>query len=173
MTTPKISIYEIVFRFCNKVCLYFLYAIIFNNLLKKVLISFFTYLIKEDVRNVLLLLACKPWGTDMILWSIAAVSTLGRSHLVFINLGVKIIGAYYRNVLLSQHLLPVILNNEHHNRLAEICNCTQQSVTSTIRIFLSTGKMLRNVWITLLVQFSKYLESFSMIWSGIRYNYMT
>jgi len=39
-----------------------------------------------------------------------AVSTLGRSHLVFIDPGVKINGAYYRDVLLSQHLLPVIRN---------------------------------------------------------------
>jgi len=31
------------------------------------------------------------------------------------------------------------------------------------------NKMLRNVGIILLVQFSKYLESFSMIWRGIRY----
>jgi len=39
-----------------------------------------------------------------------AVSTLGRSHLVFIDPGVKINGAYYRDVLLSQQLLPVIRN---------------------------------------------------------------
>jgi len=38
------------------------------------------YLIKEDVPNVLLLLARKPRGTGMILWSRAAVWTLGRSH---------------------------------------------------------------------------------------------
>ena len=38
------------------------------------------------------------------------VSTLGRSHLVFIEPGVKINGAYYRDVLLSQHLLPVVRN---------------------------------------------------------------
>jgi len=39
-----------------------------------------------------------------------AVSTLGRSHLVFIDPGVKINGDYYRDVLLSQHLLPVMRN---------------------------------------------------------------
>src|SRR5688572_16398910 len=39
-----------------------------------------------------------------------AVSTLGRSHLVFIDPGVKINGSYYRDVLLSQHLLLVIRN---------------------------------------------------------------
>jgi len=38
------------------------------------------------------------------------VSTLGHSHLVFIDPGVKIIGAYYRDALLAQHLLPVIRN---------------------------------------------------------------
>ena len=38
-------------------------------------------IIKEDLQNVLLLLARKPWGTGiMIHWSIAAVSTLGSSH---------------------------------------------------------------------------------------------
>src|SRR6218665_2245721 len=41
----------------------------------------------------------------------AAVSTLGRSHLVFIYPGVKIIGAYYRDILLAQHLLPAISSN--------------------------------------------------------------
>ena len=71
----------------------------------------FAYLIKEDVRNVLLL-ARKPWGTGMILWSRAAVSTLGRSHLVLlIDRGVKIIGAYHHDALLAQHLLPVISSN--------------------------------------------------------------
>jgi hypothetical protein len=39
-----------------------------------------------------------------------AVSMHGRSHLVFIEPEVKINGAYYRDVLLSQHLLPVIRN---------------------------------------------------------------
>src|SRR6218665_1036920 len=46
----------------------------------------------------------------MISRSIVAVSPLGRSHLVFIDPGVKIIGAYYRDVLLTQHLLPFIRN---------------------------------------------------------------
>src|SRR6218665_1358937 len=36
---------------------------------------------------------------------------LGRSHFVFIDPGVKIIGAYYRDVLLAQHLLPFISSN--------------------------------------------------------------
>src|SRR6218665_498001 len=47
----------------------------------------------------------------MILLSISAVSPLGCSRLVFVNPGVKIIGAYYRDVLLAQHLLPVIPSN--------------------------------------------------------------
>jgi len=63
----------------------------------------FAYIIKEDDQNVLPLLARKPWGTGMILWSRAAVSTLGRSHLVFIDPGVKIIGAYSRDVLLAEY----------------------------------------------------------------------
>ena len=37
-----------------------------------------------------------------------AVSLLGTTELVFIEPGVKINGAYYRDVLLGQHLLPAI-----------------------------------------------------------------
>ena len=37
-----------------------------------------------------------------------AVSSLGCTDLIFIDPGVKINGAYYRDVLLSQHLLPAI-----------------------------------------------------------------
>jgi len=37
-----------------------------------------------------------------------AVSLLGTTELMFIEPGVKINGAYYRDVLLGQHLLPAI-----------------------------------------------------------------
>jgi len=37
-----------------------------------------------------------------------AVSLLGTTKLMFIEPGVKINGAYYRDVLLGQHLLPAI-----------------------------------------------------------------
>jgi len=37
-----------------------------------------------------------------------AVSPLGTTELMFIEPGVKINGAYYRDVLLGQHLLPAI-----------------------------------------------------------------
>jgi len=37
-----------------------------------------------------------------------AVSLLGTTELMFIEPGIKINGAYYRNVLLGQHLLPSI-----------------------------------------------------------------
>jgi len=37
-----------------------------------------------------------------------AVSILGTTELMFIESGVKINGAYYRDVLLGQHLLPAI-----------------------------------------------------------------
>lgn len=37
-----------------------------------------------------------------------AISSLGCTELIFIDPGVKINGAYYRDVLLSQHLLPAI-----------------------------------------------------------------
>ena len=36
------------------------------------------------------------------------VSKLGCTHLIFVDLGVKINGCYYREVLLSQQLLPAI-----------------------------------------------------------------
>jgi len=36
------------------------------------------------------------------------VSKLGCTHLIVVDLGVKINGCYYREVLLSQHLLPAI-----------------------------------------------------------------
>jgi len=160
---------------------------------RKFSLVLFAYLIKEDVQNVLLLLACKPWCTCMNLWSRAAVSALGRSHLVFIDPGVKSIGTYYRDVLLAQHLLPVISNNvcwmcgrsevritedqmwttkrrsrnKHHKRLGEIRNRTQQSLQTFVSFYL-LNKMLRSAGIILLVQFSEYLENFSMIWSGIR-----
>ncbi len=39
----------------------------------------------------------------------------------------------------------------------------------TLISFYLLNKMLRYVGIILLVEFSKYLERFSMIWSGIRY----
>jgi len=37
-----------------------------------------------------------------------AMSLLGTTKLMFIEPGVKINGAYYRDVLLGQHLLPAI-----------------------------------------------------------------
>src|SRR6218665_2767860 len=58
--------------------------------------------------------------------------------------------------------------NEHHKRLAEIRNRTQQSLQTCVSFYL-LNKMLRNVGIILLVQFAKYLESFRMISSVIRY----
>ena len=39
-----------------------------------------------------------------------AVSLLGTTELMFIEPGAKINGAYYRDVLLGQHLLPAILS---------------------------------------------------------------
>ena len=36
------------------------------------------------------------------------VSKLGRTHLIFVDPGIKIKGAYYRDVLLKQEMLPDI-----------------------------------------------------------------
>ena len=58
--------------------------------------------------------------------------------------------------------------NEHHKRLAEIRNRSQQSLQTFVSFYL-LNKMSWNIRIILLVQFSKYLESFSIIQSGIRY----
>ena len=37
-----------------------------------------------------------------------AMSKLGCTHLIFVDPGVKIYGCYYREVLLSEQLLPAI-----------------------------------------------------------------
>jgi len=58
--------------------------------------------------------------------------------------------------------------NGHYIILAEVATRTQQSVRTLTSIYL-LKKMLWCVGILLLVEFSKYLESFSMIKSGIRY----
>ena len=81
-------------RFLKQIMLTFYMTLSLILLWRKFSWVLFAYLIKEDVLNPLLLLARKPWGTGMILWSRVAVSTLGRSHLVLIDRGVKIIGAY-------------------------------------------------------------------------------
>ena len=56
----------------------------------------------------------------------------------------------------------VTTKHGHHNRLAEIGMRTQQSVQTLIAFYL-LNKMLRCVGIIILVEFSIYLESFSMI----------
>ena len=174
--TTKIWIYELLKDFLNNLCLLFYMPLSLILLWRNFSEVLFACLIKEDVRNVLLLFARKPWGTGMIFWSRAAVSTLGRSHLVLIDPGVKIIDAYHRDALMAQHLLPVISSNvcwmcgrtevritedqmwttkrrtrnEHHKRLAEIRNRTQQSLQTFVSFYL-LNKMLRNVGIILLV----------------------
>jgi len=103
--------YELLKDFLTKFA-YFLHEIVFSILWRNFSGVLFDYLIKKDIQNVLLQLARNPWGTGINFWSRVAVSTLDRSHkLVFIDPGVKIIGYYnYRDVLLAQHLLPVIRN---------------------------------------------------------------
>ena len=39
--------------------------------------------------------------------SVVGVSKLGRTHLIFVDPGIKINGAYYRDVLLKQEMLPI------------------------------------------------------------------
>ena len=49
------------------------------------------------------------WPPPPVALTVAvAVSELGSTDLIFIETGVKINGAYYRDVLLSEHLLPAI-----------------------------------------------------------------
>jgi len=52
--------------------------------------------------------------------------------------------------------------NTIKERLAEIRNRTQQSPQTFVSFYL-LNKMLQNIGIILLVQFSEYLESFSRI----------
>ena len=51
-----------------------------------------------------------------------AVSQVGMTELIFVNLGVKVNGQYYCGVLLSQQMLPAI------KRVAERCLFTKQYV---------------------------------------------
>ena len=44
----------------------------------------------------------------MLLMVSVGVSKLGRTGLIFVEPGVKVDGAYYRDVLLLQHMLPGI-----------------------------------------------------------------
>jgi inhibitor of nuclear factor kappa-B kinase subunit alpha len=53
------------------------------------------------------LLRTRPTFSKSVMVSVG-VSSLGCTELVFVEPGVKINGAYYRDVLLSQHLLPAI-----------------------------------------------------------------
>ena len=52
--------------------------------------------------------------------------------------------------------------------LLKIRTRTQQSVQTLVSFYL-LNKVLRCIGVILLVEFSKYPESFSMIWSGITY----
>jgi len=53
------------------------------------------------------LLRTRPTFSQSLMVSVG-ISKLGHTDLVFIDLGVKINGAYYRDVLLSKQLLPVM-----------------------------------------------------------------
>jgi hypothetical protein len=50
----------------------------------------------------------RPSPPPVALTVAVAVSELGSTDLIFIETGMKINGAYYRDVLLSEHLLPAI-----------------------------------------------------------------
>ena len=50
------------------------------------------------------------------------VSQVGMTEVIFVNHGVKVNGQYYCDVLLSQHMLPVV------KRVAERCLFTKQYV---------------------------------------------
>ena len=52
-------------------------------------------------------LRTRPTFSQSLMVSVG-ISKLGCTDLVFVDLGVKINGAYYRDVLLSKHLLPVM-----------------------------------------------------------------
>jgi len=43
-----------------------------------------------------------------LLMVFVGMSKFGKTNLIFVNLGVKINGTYYRNVLLTEQLLTVV-----------------------------------------------------------------
>jgi len=53
------------------------------------------------------LLRTRPTSSQSLMLSVG-ISKLGCTDLVFVDPGVKINGAYYRDVLLSKQLLPVM-----------------------------------------------------------------
>ena len=85
----------------------------------------FAYLTKEDVQNVLLVLVGKPWDTGMILWSVAAISTLASFKFGLHWSWSK----NHRNEvrIIEDHVWTTKRWNrsEHYKRLAEIRNPTQ------------------------------------------------
>ena|SRR6218665_1838623 len=67
------------------------------------------------------------------------VSTFGRSHFVFIDPRVKFIGAYYRDILLAQHLLPAALTFTCNTFLPLACNSLlMPPFSSFFSLFLAT-----------------------------------
>lgn len=65
------------------------------------------------------LLRTRPTFSKSVMVSVA-VSKLGLSDVIFVEPGVKVNGAYYRDVLLAQHMLPAI------RRIAGDCFVFQQ-----------------------------------------------
>jgi len=61
---------------------------------------------KKDVTAERLLRTCSRFCKSLMVS--VGVSKLGRTELVFVEPGVKIDGAYYRDVLLKKQLLPTI-----------------------------------------------------------------
>jgi len=61
---------------------------------------------KKDVAAKRLLRARSTFSKSLMVS--VSVSKLGYTNLIFVDPGAKVNGAYYRNVLLSQQLLPAI-----------------------------------------------------------------
>jgi len=76
---------------------------------------------------------------------VLGVFKFGRMDLIFIDARVKVIGAYYREVLLTQKLLPVMCEicGKFFNLPARQCSCSrawdnQPSETRHLRSFYQT-----------------------------------
>ena len=155
------------------------------------------YLIKEDIQNVLLLLACKPlrrwrhWAiaSSIILWSIAGHTpdvippTLWPPNSPDFNLvDYKVSSVMQEQVYqtpiydvkgLKQRTFVgwVGGSGSEDYRLFRLLKFWQNLIKlqHSIISFYLLNKMLQSVGIILLVQLAKYLESFGMIWPGITY----
>jgi len=79
------------------------------------------------------LLRTRPTFSQSIMVSVG-ISKLGCTDLIFVDPGVKINGAYYRDVLLSQQLLPVMREVSGEFFVCQQDNAPAHQARDTVRI---------------------------------------